>query len=86
MSERRPTVHRWSDNNGNSRVRGTSNLKATQAYPADFGLAVGRLFANVEGRSTEGVSFHDLPKLVVNTTDSWGDAGLDSVLSALEAL
>jgi hypothetical protein len=86
MSERVPTVHRWSDDSDHSRVRGNANLKQSQAYPANFGLAVGRLFANRAGHSNEGVPFHDLPNLDVNSSDSWIDADLTSVLNALETL
>jgi hypothetical protein len=86
ISERCPTVFRWSDGSGQSRVRGNSHLKSTQAYPINFGLAVGRLFANIAGCSADGIAFHDLPNLDSCTSDSWGDADLDSVLNALETL
>jgi hypothetical protein len=89
ISERRPTVDRWSDTSGQSRVRGTADLKATQAYPPQFGVAVGRLFANLHclgGRVSDGIPLHDLTHLVVGDTDLWEDARLDDVLRSLQAV
>jgi hypothetical protein len=80
------TVERWEDESGRSRVRGNAHLKATQAYPPDFGLAVGRFFANTFGSSYEGLPLAELPHVVCDETHTWDDAALSDVLRDLAAM
>jgi hypothetical protein len=78
------TVERW-DSEGHSRVRGNPYLKSTQAYPAAFGMAVGRMFANMDCMP-DGVPISQLGTLACDDTDPWDDASLSTVLRDLEAL
>ena len=79
------TYEVYVDVGGNVRTQGTSELKGTQAYPAEFGRAVASLYANI---LTEPASLGlpidrlgDLPA----SDDLWADAGLEQVLAELRA-
>jgi hypothetical protein len=78
------TVERW-DCEGHSRVRGNPHLKQTQSYPAEFGVAIGRMFANM-ACIPDGVLVSELAMLSCDETDPWDDASLDRVLRDLDAL
>jgi hypothetical protein len=80
----RKTVVRW-DSDGQSRVRGNPHLKSTQAYPAAFGMAVGRMYANLPCRP-DGVPLSQLGMLSCDETDPWDDAALGDVLRDLDAM
>ncbi len=82
-----PTVRRHIDHNGIDRATGTSHLKETQAYPADFGRAVAAVMSNIFACEPRvgGVHLVDLAS-AVNTDDDWPDAELGVVLTDLLAL
>jgi hypothetical protein len=83
---RHTTVERWSEGaGGQTRVRGNQHLKESQAYPSEFGHAVGTFFANSVSMP-DGIPIHDLPALVLDESDTWPDACLDDVLRDLDAV
>jgi hypothetical protein len=83
---RKPTVESWTDPDGVVKVRGNSQLKATQSYPAQFGVAVADFYVNSMGAVAEGYSLADLDRLACDTVDRWDDARLSDVLRDLSAL
>jgi hypothetical protein len=77
------TVSRFIQN-GQERVRGSAELKATQAYPPGFGKRVGELVANLwaTAQQRNGVPLDLLMSLPLSD-DPWEDAGLTELVSDL---
>ena len=73
------------DHNGNTQVNGTKQVKETQAYPARFGEAVARTYANEVTTNAfgEGVGLDNLDQIQCSD-DPWEDANLEEVLRDLE--
>ena len=82
------TVHRRLDSNGVVRVTGAESLKSTQAYPVQFGHRVADVFASAFRalpRVTDGIPVASL-NLIATSSDSWSDAGLETVIADLALL
>ncbi len=79
------------DDLGRKRTTGASGLKATQAYPREFGRAVARVYDEHRAEvlaAIPAVSLMplDMDMLYGSCDDTWGDANLDGVLGLLFAL
>ena len=70
---------------GQPKVRGSTGLKETQSYPAQFGYAIARLYrsafhdlqaAAASAQAEADNAHHDLSDLWVQARDSWEDARL----------
>lgn len=82
------TVSRFIDAAGIARATGTADLKSTQAYPVEFGRAVGTTYANILAREKpmDGVTISDLDDESVDMHDVWADAELETVLADLRKI
>jgi len=80
------TVHRRTES-GVEKVTGAPDLKGTQAYPPEFGRAVGRAMARFWAvvQRPNGVPVSLLPVISLSD-DLWEDADLPSVHAALSQL
>ena len=79
--EWKPTVTKTTRADGSTCVTGNGNLKSSQTYPKEFGLATLRVWKNAIKKKP--VAYSGPPMSVWDPKDMWKDAQLDEVFQYL---
>ena len=77
------TVSKTTKEDGTVQITGNSNLKGTQTYPREFGLATVRVWRTAVKRSVPLIKESNPPCSFWSPKDSWKDADLTEVVQFL---